>query len=143
MEDPLANLANAPVDVRLPETENHRLMIESSRYLTNMAIIRDLRRRGGHDNLDEILEQQNEVRAWLLKDLQRIAIHDFDESNSRPYTRLSLEAIQNLHDFANDARDGDPQMQAAARIVPYFVGEIRGRQQPRPTHRALSPESHI
>jgi hypothetical protein len=135
LEDPLANLVNAPFDFRIPETENHRLMIESSRYLTNAAIIRHLTRKGGHDNLDEIREQQKEVREWLLKDLQRITLHDFDEYNSRPYTRLSLEAIQNLHDFANDGtHDGDPQMQTAARIVldlssaKFATGSNRGRR---------------
>jgi hypothetical protein len=134
LEDPLADLTTSPFDFRIPETENHRLMIESSRYLTNAAIIADLRRRGGHDNLDEILAQQNEVREWLLKELQRITINDFDEYNSRPYTRLSLEAIQNLHDFADDGTAVGNAMRTAARIVldlsaaKFAVGSNRGRR---------------
>jgi hypothetical protein len=133
LEDPLVIIGAPPFDVRFPETENHRLMIESSRYLTNAAIISDLRRRGGHDNLDRLLKHQREVREWLLKDLQRIAIQDFDEYNSRPYTRLSLEAIQNLYDFAVPGA-GDGQMRAAARIVldlsaaKFAAGSDRGRR---------------
>jgi hypothetical protein len=133
-EDPVANLANAPFDVRIPETENHRLLIESSRYLTNAAIIKALKR-AGHDNVDEIAEQQKEVREWLLKDLQRIAIKDFDEYNSRPYTQESIEAILNLHDFADDGTpEGDRAMHDAARIVldlssaKFAAGSDRGRR---------------
>jgi hypothetical protein len=135
MEDPSANLVNAPYDVRIPETENHRLMIESSRFLTNKAIIRDLQRMGGHDNLDRIIAYQQEIREFLLQDLQRITIHDFDEYNARPYTRLSLGAIQNLFDFTVDgAPDDDPQLQIAARIVldlsaaKFAAGSNRGRR---------------
>ena len=107
-EDPTQFIA---LDVAIPETENHRLMIEASKYLTNDAIIRELKRID-HDNIDEIEEKQVEVREWLLQALQRIAIHDFDEYNSRPYTRYSLNAILNLYDFARD-----DQMRTAAQIV--------------------------
>jgi hypothetical protein len=89
-------------DITVGETENHRLMIETSKYLTNAAIIRELKRIN-HDNVSDIEEYQTEVRSWLLHTLQQIAIHDFQEYNARPYTRYSLNGILNLYEFADDA----------------------------------------
>lgn len=91
------------LDIRIPETENHRLMIESSRYLTNADIIRRLRRKN-YDHVDDLEEEQAEVRDWLLDALTNIARSDFAEFNSRPYTRYSLLAVSNLNDFAEDPR---------------------------------------
>ena len=98
-------------DVEVGETENHRLMIEGSKFLTNAAIIRELERID-HDNVDEIRDKQKEVRDWLLMTMRDIVISDFQEYNSRPYTRYSLNAILNLYDFAND-----DQIRTAARSV--------------------------
>jgi hypothetical protein len=98
-------------DLRIPETENHRLMIESSRYLTNQAAI-DYLSSIGYDNVDDIREYQPELREWLLKIMRNITKNDFDEYNSRPYTRYSLNAIMNLHDFAKD-----DALRTASRIV--------------------------
>jgi hypothetical protein len=96
---------------RVPETENHLLMIESSRFLTNQAMIISLQIQG-HRNLDVVQDQQGEVREWLLKRLQRIAKNDFEEYNARPYQRYSINALVNLHDLSNDA-----SVKTAARIV--------------------------
>jgi hypothetical protein len=101
-------------DIRVPETENHRLMIETSRYLTNADIIARLTLEG-YDNIRGIEDDQEKVRNWLLQRLQDIAAHDFREYNARPYTRYSLNAVLNLHDFA--AVHGDQDMRTAARIV--------------------------
>jgi hypothetical protein len=115
-------------DIRVGETENHRLMIETSKYLTNEKILGELRAME-HDNVDEIEEKQNEVRDWLLQTLQAITINDFEEYNSRPYSRYSLNAILNLHDFAEDAR-----LRTASRIVldlsgaKFAAGSNRGRR---------------
>lgn len=109
-EDP-TELILPHVDLRVPETENHRLMIEASKYLTNAKILAELRRID-HDNVDEIEEKQAEVRDWLLRTLREIAIHDFSEYNSRPYSRYSLNAILNLYDFAED-----PALRTASQIV--------------------------
>jgi hypothetical protein len=127
LNDPIGLIEGAGFDLSIPETENHRLMIESSRYLTNAAIIKAL---GSHDNLPEIRKQQREVREWLLRTLQHIANNDFDEYNARAYTRYSLEAILNLYDFAGT----DTQMRNAARIVldlsaaKFAAGSNRGRR---------------
>ena len=48
--------------------------------------------------------------------VQRLAKHDFLEFNSRPYARLSLHAILNLHEFAQDE-----ELRTAAQIVLDYV----------------------
>ena len=76
---------------RVPETENHLLMIETSRYLTNQAMLGELG--PNYPNADVIREQQEEVKNWLLARLQSIAKNDFQEYNSRAYQRYSINAI--------------------------------------------------
>jgi hypothetical protein len=110
--DPAGALGlGAPFDFRLEETENHRLMIESSRYLINTEIARRLRDIGA-SNADEFDDDNKDVREWLLRRLQSIAKNDFDEYNSRAYTRYSLRAIRNLYDFS-----GNHELTTAANIV--------------------------
>jgi hypothetical protein len=80
--------------LRLPETENHLLMINTSRYLTNQIII------AAHPtDVHFFVDDQGKVKQWLLARLQRIATQDFEEYNARPYQRYSITAILNLHDF--------------------------------------------
>ncbi|MEV7968146.1 hypothetical protein AB0O34_19480 [Sphaerisporangium sp. NPDC088356] len=88
-----------------PESENHILLIESSRYLTNQFLFsrtQDPR----YDN------QANGLANWLLGYLHTIAKHDFHEYNARPYQRYSLNALINLFEFSSD-----PRVRTAARIV--------------------------
>lgn len=122
MEAEDAGLVPDPIeafDVRIPETENHRLMIESSRWLTNQWTIEALRAKDPHyPGLDVLEKQQVGVREWLLHRMQEISQHDFVEYNSRAYQRYSINALVNLHDFAGRA---DPQLQAGARIVLDFA----------------------
>ena len=111
----ISDAADAPpLDLRIPESENHRLMIETSRYLTNADIIARLEAEG-YDHVDDVRHDQGEVHDWLLHRLQDIAARDFQEYNARPYTRYSLNAVLNLHDFA--AVKGDKVLADAARIV--------------------------
>jgi hypothetical protein len=108
---------NVPVpfaDVRVSETENHRLQIESSKYLVNADIIARLEAEN-YGGLDGWKSDQAKVREWLLRRLQDITIHDFREYNSRPYTRYSLNAVLNLYDFASV--HGDTALMTAAWIV--------------------------
>jgi hypothetical protein len=83
-----------------PESENHRLMIETSRFLNNQIILDESD--PANSNRGNMNDDQNEVRDWLLKRLQRIAKEDFVEYNARPYQRYSIGAIRNLADFAKD-----------------------------------------
>ncbi|WP_204011302.1 hypothetical protein, partial [Virgisporangium aurantiacum] len=79
----------------IPETENHLLMIESSRYLVNQLLFNTTTSEK-HDNV------KNGLTGWLLGYLHRVTKHDFLEFNSRPYQRLALHALLNLHEFARD-----------------------------------------
>ena len=88
-----------------PETENHLLMIESSRYLINQ-----LRNDQAPD--PKFDNRANGLTTYLLESMQTFLRHDFLEFNSRPYARLALHAMFNLHDFARD-----PVIQSAARMV--------------------------
>jgi hypothetical protein len=79
----------------VPETENHLLMIEGSRYLFNQL---------SHDSHadDRYDNNKNGLTDWLLNFLQKSAMHDFMEFSARPYARLTLHALLNLYEFARD-----------------------------------------
>jgi hypothetical protein len=87
----------------IPETENHLLMMETSRYLTNQ-LLTDEQPRARFDNTTNA--------RWLRGRLQQILQNDFEEYNSRPYHGYAIGAIQNLYDFARD-----PTVRLAARLV--------------------------
>jgi hypothetical protein len=90
--------ALAVVAGQYPETENHRLMIESTRFLNNQLIIQAL----GPDNSPNITRAQRDVKSWLLNKFKSVAQNDFIEYNARPYQDYSQSALQNLADFATD-----------------------------------------
>ncbi|MEY8350900.1 hypothetical protein AALF16_21955 [Bacillus cereus] len=93
----------------VPETENHMLMINSTRYLVNQIQFE----KTGNQYYNNV---QNGLKSWLLRYLQIIAKHDFLEFNSRPYQRLALHAIFNLNEFAKD-----PDIRTAAQIILDYV----------------------
>jgi hypothetical protein len=98
----VATLGVASLYIRFPETENHRLLIESARYLNNQVIIGDLRNSGDHDDADKYEADNRGIRQHLLEKFQRILQSDFEEYNARPYQRYSINAILNLAQFADD-----------------------------------------
>jgi hypothetical protein len=103
---------------RIPETENHLLNRETTRYLTNKEMIAELP--PDYPDLNILLDQQLETHDWLLHRLQRIAKQEFDEYNARPYARYSLSAITNLYDFTgHDFLTGtdDSEIKTAAKII--------------------------
>ena len=110
-----------------PESENHLLMMESSRYLNNQIILKEID--PANENRNYFVDEQASVRDWVLKRLQRIAAEDFIEYNARPYQRYSISAIRNLADFAQDE-----QIRLAARNVldlasaKFAVGSSQGRR---------------
>jgi hypothetical protein len=112
------------LNIDIPETENHLLMIESSRYLINQL----LHNRTGHSKYDNSVNG-NGLSSWLLGYMQTIAKHDFLEFNSRPYARLALHPLYNLHEFAREE-----QIRTAAQIlldytmVKFAVSSSRGRR---------------
>ncbi|MFD8493802.1 LGFP repeat-containing protein [Amycolatopsis sp. NPDC059657] len=87
------------------ETENHRLMIETSKYLSNQ-LLWDVNHNNTYDNA------ANGLRDYLLPHIQKFAQYDFMEYNSRPYSRLAAHALMNLYDYARDQK-----IRVAAQIV--------------------------
>ncbi|GAA0402254.1 hypothetical protein GCM10009530_62720 [Microbispora corallina] len=76
-----------------PESENHILLIETARYLTNQLFF-DATQDAVWDN------HVNGMDAYLLRFMHTIAQHDFLEFNARPYQRYSINGLLNLYDFA-------------------------------------------
>ncbi|MGW0523555.1 LGFP repeat-containing protein [Crossiella sp. NPDC003009] len=93
------------ITVSVPETENHQLLIESSRYLTNQLLF-------AATGKAELNNNTNGLRDYLLEHLQQFVKHDFMEYNSRIYQRYSMNALFNLFDYAED-----PKIRTAAQIV--------------------------
>lgn len=93
---------------RIPESENHRLMIESSRYLANQWALDHL----GDADPGRYPEFQSEIKEWLLDRFQKVLSGDFSEYNARPYQRYAMDAVLNIADFAKDQ-----DLRLAARMV--------------------------
>src|SRR5262249_51302190 len=86
--------------LRIPETENHRLMIETSRFLKNQIVISELKDK--NYDLGSFESYQTEMKSWLMNKLQEFMKGDFIEYNAHPYQRYSINAILNLYDFSDD-----------------------------------------
>src|SRR5262245_39239201 len=89
-------LCGASID----ETENHILMTETSRYLTNQLLARE----AGSAVAAAFDNARNGMNDFMLSHLQKFLKNDFQEFNARRYQGLSIMAIENLFDFADDAR---------------------------------------
>ncbi|MEO5818826.1 MAG: hypothetical protein ABIT20_26390 [Gemmatimonadaceae bacterium] len=85
----------------IPETENHLMMINTSKYLKNQFIIRDVG--PGTDAAQPFEGDQQELKAWMLAKMHTVIEGDFIEYNSRPYNRLTISALFNIVDFAADS----------------------------------------
>ena len=95
LEDPWSEFIHVPDVIDVPETENHLLMIESSRYLFNQ-LFHDIKAEDQYDN------NKNGLTGWLHGFLQQSAMHDFMEFSARPYARFTLHVLLNLYEFARD-----------------------------------------
>lgn len=78
-----------------PETENHLWMIDSSRFLANQLWAK----RSADPRFDN---RRNGLADYLIRELQQHLRKDFIEYNSRPYSRYTWMAIQNLYDYSED-----------------------------------------
>lgn len=107
----------------IEETENHLFMQNSSKYLKNKLMMAELRLAGNRQGFDRVARENEKVREWLLKRMQRIVEDDFVEYNAKPYARLTHQAILNLLDYACDVswdwnaatwppRSGEPRCEA-------------------------------
>jgi hypothetical protein len=95
----------------IPESENHILMTESSRYLTNQLIAERFQK----DNKSvpkEFDNDQNGMTDWMLEHLQSFVRQDFFEYNARPYAFYAMQGISNLYEFAGPTLLGNPCWQS-------------------------------
>ena len=132
----VAVVAGTFVFADIPETENHLLGINTTKYLNNQLIIQDL----GSDDLiltGSYIRDQIALKAWLLNRMQTYLKNDFIEYNSRPYQRHAIESIRNLFDFAGDpGRPSlpDADLRNGAQLVldytaaKFAVGSSQGRR---------------
>jgi len=117
-----AGIGPVGVNYQIPETENHRLMIQSAKYLTNQLYYQASVEAGQPDpgNFDNNRNGNGGSNPpmvdVILKLLQARLTADFIEYNARPYQDYAMTAIMNLASFAYDAR-----VRLAARMVLDYV----------------------
>jgi hypothetical protein len=80
---------------RYRDTENHILMTEASRYLTNQL------RRGLGDAGSRYDNAKNGFDSWMMRHLSQFLRGHFEEYNARPYQGYTVDALNNLHSFAD------------------------------------------
>jgi hypothetical protein len=93
----------------VPETENHVLMIESSRYLTNQWIHENPRSDARYSQqyptvADAEVNAGSRVEDILLQAMGRVVWGDFWEFNARTYQGLAAHSIMNLYDFSSSEK---------------------------------------
>lgn len=88
------------IPINLEDTENHILMLEVSRYLTNQ-LLAELPENAGNVTYDNELNDNN---AWMLHYLSAFLREMFDEYNSRPYQGFTILALSVLNSYAADTR---------------------------------------
>jgi hypothetical protein len=139
----------------IPESENHILMTESSRYLTNQLIAEDATRKGQPIPSDND-NDANGMNDWFLGHLQGFMQNDFYEYNARPYTgpgphgdsesrrlcRVSGRILLALHlgDSASAVTAGMRRQTRRENRARLPRGEIRRLEQ-RPSARRAVPSS--
>ena len=113
--------------LRIPETENHLMQINSAKYLINQLVITELTQKG--EDQHGLPTDHAATREWLLRKMQTMLKQDFVEYNAIPYQRFTLGAIMNLRDFARDAnvRDG-AQLVLDYYLAKYAVGSSELRR---------------
>jgi len=84
----------------IEETENHLLMMNTSKYLKNKLMLVELNNSGNKEGFQDLKEENEEVREWLLERFEDIVEDDFVEYNSRPYGHWSMTGLLNIRDFS-------------------------------------------
>jgi hypothetical protein len=93
------------------ETENHFLMTESSRYLTNQLRKKLGDPARGYDNA------RNGFDGWMMRHLGTFLRGHFEEYNARPYQGYTVDALTNLHGFA----EGEGVARSAGMVLDYLA----------------------
>lgn len=101
--------------LRVPETENHLMQINSAKFLINQVMLDEL----ANEDARHLPSDQSSVRDWLLDKMQQMLQRDFIEYNAIPYQRYTLGAIMNLADFSKNTavRDG------AKLVLEYYLAK--------------------
>lgn len=103
---------------RIPETENHLLMMNSSAYFTNQ--IRSQYLTAPNQQVPHQMRNNvNGLEAWFLDHFQQFLTSDFEEYNARPYQRYSFNSILNLYDYATDLE----VQRAAGMVLDYLASK--------------------
>lgn len=82
------------------DTENHILMTEVARYLTNQLLYERM-------PFSEFDNEKNGFNDWLLNLLRSYYTEGFDEINSLPYAGYTISSLLNLYDFAQNQQIRD------------------------------------
>lgn len=88
--------------IKIKDTENHILMTETARYLTNQLLRKEALKAGMPS--DEYDNDKNGFEDWFLEHLSEFLRLDFDELNSRPYQGYTMIALATLHTYAEGPR---------------------------------------
>lgn len=91
------------------DTENHILMTETSRYLTNQLLFYQT----GDSKYDN---ESNGFNRWMINHLSHFVKDGFSEFNSRPYEVFTLFALHNLYAFS-----WNKDVKVAAQIILDYV----------------------
>lgn len=87
----------------LKDTENHILMTETSRYLTNELLAKYYK-----DNKlklpNEFNNNINGFHNWMLEYLHELFVNYFNEYNSRPYQGYAVMPLLNLYSFSTNKK---------------------------------------
>ncbi len=108
--------------LKIPETENHRLMIQAAKYLTNQLYYQESVANGhpDHANFDNNRNgdagNNPPMVNVILSMLYGYLTHDFIEYNGRPYQDFTVTALMNLADYSYDDR-----VRLAARMVLDYI----------------------
>jgi len=118
--------------IKLTETENHVLMTESSRYLTNQLRLGEAEEAHSGDPQSPELalarkkydNTLNGLETWILKRLQDVLKGDLHEYNARPYARLSTMAIRNLAEYGDRGDPSGAVRLAAQLVLDYLAAKV-------------------
>lgn len=119
--------------VPIPETENHVLMTEAARYLTNQLLMKQAVREHAERQAgpNAFLEAQrkydnahNGMNVWMLATLQGLLKNDFHEYHARPYARLTVKALQNLAAYAGPESPNREIGLAAEMVLDYLAAQF-------------------
>jgi hypothetical protein len=119
-DDAIRNIlaSTNPVNLAVPETENHLMMIESARYLTNQLLYR----REGDPKYDN---ERNGMDEWMLKHLQTFLKKDFIEYNAKDYQDYTMTALLNLYTFTRESNKSSKRVKMAAQMVlDYLMAKV-------------------